>query len=166
MSSLVGYFLVAKPILEDPNFKRTVVLILQHGPEGAFGLVVNRPVKSDKLPFSIYLGGPCKLDGMLLLHGQADWIDDAEDGAVCPGVFLGDSKCAERIAEADPGQCDDLCFKMFSGYAGWGPRQLERELAEKTWAVVRATKENVFETPAEELWTAALPPNIPEPSLN
>jgi len=164
MSSLVGHFLVARPVLDDPNFKRTVVLILQHGPEGAFGLVVNRPVESDKLPFPIYVGGPCKLEGMLLLHGHSDWLENSEDGQVCPGVFLGDSACAERVAEAE--SCVGLRFKMFSGYAGWGPRQLERELAERSWAVVRATGEQVFDTPADDLWTCALPPNIPEPSVN
>src|SRR5437868_13009080 len=121
MRSLVGYFLVARPVLDDPNFSRSVVLILQHGAEGAFGLVVNRPVESDKLPFPIYVGGPYKLDGMLLLHGHADWLEDAKEGQVCPGVFLGDSASAERVADGEGEQ--DLRFKMFSGYSGWGPKQ-------------------------------------------
>jgi putative transcriptional regulator len=164
MSSLAGYLLVARPVLNDPNFNRTVVLVLQHGPEGAFGLVVNRPVESEKLPFPIYLGGPCKLEGMMLLHGHADWMEDTEDGRICPGVFLGNSACAERVADAEPGQ--KLRFKMFSGYSGWGPQQLEGELAEKSWAVVRATSEYLFDTPVEDLWTRALPPSIPEPSMN
>jgi putative transcriptional regulator len=164
MSSLAGYFLVARPVLEDPNFNRTVVLVLQHGPEGAFGLVVNRPLKSEKLPFPIYVGGPCKLDGMLLLHGHADWAEGPESGEVCPGVYMGDSACAERVANREPGQ--ELRFKMFSGYSGWGPQQLEGELAEKAWAVVKASSEHLFGTPVEELWTSVLPPTIPEPSVN
>jgi len=164
MSSLAGYFLVARPVLDDPNFNRTVVLVLQHGPEGAFGLVVNRPVESEKLPFPIYVGGPCSLEAMLLLHGHPEWIDSAEEGKVCPGVFLGNSDCAERVATAEPGQ--QLRFKMFSGYSGWGPDQLEGELAEKAWAVVRATSEHLFDTPVRELWTRVLPPTIPEPSMN
>jgi putative transcriptional regulator len=164
MSSLAGHFLVARPVLDDPNFKRTVVLLLQHGPEGAFGLVVNRPVESDNLPFPVYVGGPCDLDGMLLLHGHADWMTDESSGQVCPGVFLGDTACAERVANRGPGE--DLRFRMFSGYSGWGPQQLEGELAEKAWAVVRATSEHLFETPVEDLWTQVLPPTIPEPSVN
>jgi putative transcriptional regulator len=164
MSSLAGYFLVARPVLDDPNFNRTVVLVLQHGAEGAFGLVVNRPVESEKLPFPIYVGGPCKLEGMLLLHGHAEWMGDSEEGQVCPGVFLGDSACAERVANGEPAQ--NLRFKMFSGYSGWGPQQLEGELAEKAWAVVRATSEHLFDTPVEDLWTSVLPPSIPQPSLN
>jgi putative transcriptional regulator len=164
MSSLAGNFLVARPVLDDPNFHRSVVLLLQHGPEGAFGLVVNRPVESEKLPFPIYLGGPCKLDGMLLLHGHADWKQDAEDREVCPGVFLGDSTCAERVAQSEPDE--KMRFKMFSGYSGWGPRQLESELAQKAWAIVPASGEILFDTSVEELWTLALPPTIPQPSLN
>src|SRR5947209_1645429 len=147
MSSLAGYFLVARPVLDDPNFNRTVVLILQHGPEGAFGLVVNRPVESNKLPFPIYVGGPCKLEGMLLLHGHAEWMEDGE-GEVCPGIFLGDSTCAERVAKGEEGEeGEPLRFRMFSGYSGWGPRQLEGELAEKAWAVVRATSTDLFDIP-------------------
>ena len=164
MSSLAGNFLVARPVLDDPNFNRTVVLLLQHGPEGAFGLVVNRPVESSKLPFPIYLGGPCKLEGMLLLHGHAEWLEEEGAGEVCPGVYMGDSACAERVANSEPGQ--NLRFKMFSGYSGWGPQQLESELAEKAWAVVRANSELVFETPLEDFWTRVLPPTIPEPSVN
>jgi putative transcriptional regulator len=164
MSSLAGYLLVARPVLDDPHFHRTVVLILQHGPDGAFGLVVNRPVETDKLPFPIYLGGPCKLEGMLLLHGHSTWLENQEEGQVCPGVFLGDSACAERVANEKSGQ--KLRFKMFSGYSGWGPQQLEGELAEKAWAVVKANSELIFDTPIEDLWTHVLPPTIPEPSMN
>jgi putative transcriptional regulator len=164
MASLAGYFLVARPVLEDSNFNRTVVLLLQHGPDGAFGLVVNRPVEAENLPFPIYLGGPCKLEGMMLLHGHADWVEDSKAGQICAGVFLGDSACAERVANRDPDH--DLRFKMFSGYSGWGPQQLEGELVEKAWAVVRATSEHLFDTPVEDLWTRVLPPTIPEPSLN
>ena len=164
MSSLAGYFLVARPVLDDPNFKRTVVFLLQHGPDGAFGLVVNRPIGSEKLPFPIYLGGPCNLEGMLLLHGHPEWVTDKGQGEICPGVYLGDSECAERVAHGEPG--DNPRFKMFSGYSGWGPQQLEGELAEKAWAVVRATSEHLFDTPVEDLWTRVLPPTIPEPSLN
>src|ERR1700741_1344579 len=112
MSSLAGYFLVARPVLDDPNFNRTVVFLLQHGPDGAFGLVVNRPVEGEKLPFPIYLGGPCKLEGMLLLHGHPEWVTDKEQGEICPGVFLGDSQCAERVGQGET--ADKLRFKMFS----------------------------------------------------
>jgi len=150
--------------LDDPNFHRTVVLVLQHGAEGAFGLVVNRPVTTDDLPFPVYVGGPCKMDGMLLLHGQEDWLDGGQSGKVCDGVYLGDAACAERVTEA--GTDAEVRFRMFSGYSGWGPQQLESEIAQRAWAVVPASSPLMFDTPVEELWTRVLPPNIPEPSLN
>src|SRR2546429_7938511 len=73
MPSLAGSFLVAKPELQDSNFHQTVVLLLQHGSEGAFGLVVNRPAKTEGLPFPVFHGGPCQAPGLILLHGHAGW---------------------------------------------------------------------------------------------
>src|SRR5712664_4083721 len=72
MKSLAGTFLVARPVLEDPSFRRAVVLLLQHGPEGAFGLIVNRQVRATGLPFPVYRGGPCESPGMFMLHGHSE----------------------------------------------------------------------------------------------
>lgn len=164
MSSLAGYFLVARPVMKDGNFAQSVVLLLQHGPEGAFGLVLNRPVRNEELPFPVYLGGPCKMEGMILLHGQENWLEDTKSGQVCPGVYIGDSQCAERVTDPPPG--DRLRFKMFAGYSGWGPQQLEGELVEGAWALVRGDGKHVFDTPPEDLWERVVPPTIPQPSLN
>ena len=70
MTSLAGKFLVAKPILQDPNFAQTVVLILRHNGEGAFGLVVNRPAESEGVPFPVYVGGPCPASGLIIGYGK------------------------------------------------------------------------------------------------
>src|SRR5947208_2790112 len=78
MSSLAGTFLVARSSLHDGFFGRSVVLLLQHGPEGAFGLVLNRPAKAKELPFAIFVGGPCKTDGLLMIHGRTDWLKQDE----------------------------------------------------------------------------------------
>ncbi len=167
MSSLAGWFLVAKPVLQDPSFRQTVVLLLQHNCDGAFGLVVNRPAKVEGLPFPLFAGGPCESEGLMMLHGHADWLDsDAKPGAseVAPGVFLGDAACLERVSDPPPGET--YSFRLFAGYAGWGPDQLEGELGQSAWALVKATGELLFETPVEELWDRLLPPTIPQPSLN
>ena len=76
MSSLAGSFLVARHVLQDANFRQTVVLLLKHGSEGAFGLVVNRPAKAEGIPFPVFGGGPCPMKGFIMLHGHADWVDD------------------------------------------------------------------------------------------
>jgi putative transcriptional regulator len=167
MPSLAGSFLIARPVLKDPSFAQTVVLLLQHGVEGAFGLVVNRPARIEGVPFPVFAGGPCESQGLLLLHGHADWIESAPEPAksqVAPGIFLGDSSCLNRVSDPAPGQ---VCrFRIFAGYAGWGPDQLERELSAGAWSVVPATGQVLFETPAEDLWDHLTPPTIPQPSLN
>src|SRR5689334_366818 len=94
MASFAGSFLVARPSLKDPFFRRAVVLLLQHGPDGAFGLVLNRTEKPKEIPFPLHVGGPCKFQGLILLHGQEAWVDEDERTAaeICPGVYLGDAE--------------------------------------------------------------------------
>lgn len=167
MPSLAGKFLVARPVLKDPNFSQSVVLLLQHGSVGAFGLVVNRPAKAEGLPFPVFFGGPCESQGLLLLHGHQEWVESTDDkpqAEVAPSIFLGDSSCLKRITDPVPGQ--PLRFRIFVGTSGWGPNQLEGELAAGAWAVVPASGEQLFGTPIDDLWEALLPPQIPEPSLN
>jgi putative transcriptional regulator len=167
MSSLAGKFLVARSLLQDPNFRQSVVLLLQHGAEGAFGLVVNRPAKTKGMPFPVFNGGPCTSEGLLMLHGHAEWAEQADGQSrpqIAPGVFLGDAACLARINSQPDG--DELKYRMFTGYAGWGPDQLESELAEGAWTVVSASGDVLFETPFEELWDRLSPPTIPQPSMN
>ena len=170
MSFIAGSFLVARSTLRDPNFSQAVVLIMAHNEEGAYGLVVNRPMPAKKLPFPVFRGGPCPSPGLILLHGHADWTeaepDQEEDSApeVAEGVFVGDEHCLRRAAEAEPGET--LRVRVFNGYSGWGPDQLEGELAAGAWAVVPATGDLLFDTPAEELWECLAPPAIPQFSVN
>jgi len=170
MASLAGSFLVARPALTDPNFRQSVVLLLQHDEDGAFGLVVNRPARGGKLPLPVFLGGPCDSEGLFLLHGYEDWTDDDDDEedsgsqVVAPGIFLGDHTCLTRVNEV-VGDATVRC-RLFKAYAGWGPGQLEGEIAQGAWAVTRANGELLFDTPAADLWALLLPPAIPEPSVN
>jgi putative transcriptional regulator len=166
MSSHAGKFLVARPILQEATFRQSVVLLLQHATEGAFGLVVNRPIKVDGLPFPVFAGGPCPSQGLLMLHGQADWSDSSSSTPkeVAPGIFLGDASCLSRISPTEGGA--ELRYRMFSGYAGWGPGQLENELAAGAWAIVPATAELLFDVPVAEMWYRLAPSSIPEPSVN
>jgi putative transcriptional regulator len=154
--------------LLDPNFRQTVVLMLAHDKNGAFGVVVNRPAQAEGVPFPIFAGGPCPSQGLLMLHGHPEWLEPAEDEeeskAICPGVYLGNPDCATRVAEAD--ESDQYRYRMFLGYAGWGPGQLEGELASGAWMISPASDELMFDTPPEELWDRLAPPRIPEFSLN
>src|SRR5262249_49626609 len=151
-------------VLQDPNFVQTVVLLLRHGEEGAFGLVVNQPAQAEGLPFPVFRGGPCPAPGVILLHGNADWAkaDDPDEppSEVAPAVFIGDAECVSRVLQdpAGPGRS-----RLFSGYSGWGPDQLERELTAGAWIVVPATAELLFDTPVEDLWDRLSPPATPRP---
>ncbi|HZP01457.1 MAG TPA: YqgE/AlgH family protein [Terriglobia bacterium] len=166
MPSLAGSFLIARPVLKDPNFQHAVVLLLQHDEDGAFGLVINRPQTVEGIPYPVFFGGPCKIQGLLMLHGHETWKDTQEEQSreVCPGVYLGDPTSFEKVADPEPGE--ELRFRMFSGYSGWGPSQLERELAEGSWAVVPATSQVIFDMPSEHVWQHLVPPSIPQPSVN
>src|SRR5437899_2433245 len=102
MPSLAGSFLIARPILKDASFAQTVVLLLQHSEQGAFGLVVNRPALVEGPPFPVYPGGPCESEGLLMLHGHADWLETpAESSAkkVAPGIYLGDASCLNHVSD-------------------------------------------------------------------
>ena len=166
MASLTGSLLVARPTLKDGFFGQAVVLLLQHNEEGAFGLVLNRPARVKEVPLPVSIGGPCKFEGFLLLHGHRDWLEDPEqpEGQVIPGVYLGDASVMEKVADPLPGMT--FRFRMFAGYSGWGANQLENELGEGAWAVVKAEASHVFDIPPEELWEKVVPPSLPNPSVN
>ncbi|MGC4032283.1 MAG: YqgE/AlgH family protein [Tepidisphaeraceae bacterium] len=156
MQSLAGKFLLASRTLLDPNFVRTAVLIVRHDDDGAFGLVVNRPLPvtvsaalSDTIDAaatidaSIYSGGPC--DGpVFVAHG------DPAIGGDSPvsGVYVTtdrDAIEALMVANAEP-------LKVFGTYSGWSPSQLEGELEEGSWLICDASAEHVFSTD-QDLWT-------------
>lgn len=169
--SYAGCFLIAKPVLQDQNFKRSVIFLLAHNAEGAFGLVVNRPAEVKGLPWPVFLGGPCPSPGLIMLHGHAEWAESAEDDSetekehkLAPGIYSGDAACLDRVTQSDEDEA--LRFRVFSGYAGWGGGQLESELAVGAWSVAPANGSVLFNTPAEQLWDRLTPPRIPEPSVN
>ena len=103
MPSLAGSFLVARHVLKESSFRQTVVLLLQHGDEGAFGLVINRPAAVEGVPFPIFAGGPCESEGLLMLHGHPEWMD--EPSTVAPGIFMGDSSCLTYIQDPARDRC-------------------------------------------------------------
>jgi putative transcriptional regulator len=159
--SLRGQLLVAGPKLTDPNFDRTVVLIGEHGAEGAMGVVLNRPAPvtvAEAVPpladlagpdDPVYVGGPVQQQAIVVL---ADFVEPAEAGVL---VF-------ETIGFL-PGEIDDpasvgelRAVRVFAGYAGWAPGQLEGELAEDAWIVEPARPEDVFGTDPDRLWRTVL----------
>lgn len=154
--SLQGYFLVASPHLNDPNFFRSVVLMVQHDESGAFGLVVNRPSRQrvDEMwkqvtdqachvHSPVFLGGPIAGPIMLLHNAPHE-----ADLAVKTGIYFASDR--EKILRLISAAEDRL--QLFNGYSGWGPGQLEQELKIGGWLTVSATPEAVFATPHDALW--------------
>lgn len=146
-----GHFLVAGKHLRDSNFYKTVVLMVEHGPDGAMGLVTNRPSSVTvahalsghfNLPETddvVFVGGPVEPSALFILHNGAD-LDETES-PVMPGVFLGSSAeiFEEVVRAATTG--GDVKFRIFSGCAGWAPGQLESEIARGDWYVLPASAE-------------------------
>lgn len=158
MDSLQGKLLVASPSLLDPNFRRTVVLVTEHGEHGAAGIVLNRPSEStvgDVVPQlewltdsdeRIWVGGPVEQTSVLVL-GEFDEPDESP-----VPVF-------ERVGFVSVGDEQPeppRRIRVFAGYAGWGGGQLEGELDRDDWIVEPALPDDVFAADPELLWRSVL----------
>jgi putative transcriptional regulator len=161
-----GKLLIAEPMLGDPNFDRTVILMVEHTDSGALGVVLNRPtelqvgaVLSDwvelaALPTVLYLGGPVEQNGVLALARRR--VSGAD------GELAGWSPVVDDVGTIDlrrePVDLVDevVAVRFFAGYSGWGPGQLESELAEGAWLVVDAHADDVFAGDPDEMWRAVL----------
>jgi putative transcriptional regulator len=161
--SLRGHYLIAGKRLRDSNFYKTVVLMVEHGDEGAMGLVVNRPstikvahalAEHFSLPESeevVYLGGPVEPAALFILHSAEDL--DQDESPVVPGVFVGsNARVFERVVQSAADGREDLRFRIFSGCAGWAPGQLESEIARGDWYVRAADAQSLYECDPFELW--------------
>jgi putative transcriptional regulator len=159
---LKGQLLLDSGQLRGSFFQRTVVLICQHDAEGAFGLVLNRATGSKvgemivaDLPetlkeFPLYLGGPVQPSALSFLHSDA-FMADAN---VMPNLGLGHS--LDDLVELGESFSAQRKVKMFAGYAGWSPGQLEDEMKRKAWLTYPASLELVFDTEPEQMWQTIL----------
>lgn len=164
MPSLAGNFLIARKSLCDGFFCRSVILLLEHNESKAVGLVLNRPIQAEELPFPLFQGGPCELDGLAMIHGRDEWVDDEDETKICAGIYLGTPEQFEKATETK--ESAEERVRIFTGYAGWGPQQLEAEMADGAWIVVPANGDVVFDTPVQDLWERLAPPTLPQPSMN
>jgi putative transcriptional regulator len=171
-SFLSGNFLVSEIALADPNFRQTVVLMISHDDKGAFGLVVNRPSPftlgdviegiddSAARTIPVFIGGPVQQEILFLLHSSFPG-QTGEDGAARPleGVFSEPATLAlveylkNDWASLPPE--DRPAVRVYAGYSGWGPGQLEGELKAEAWVVVKATQELIFRSDAAGAWEEA-----------
>lgn len=164
--NLAGSLLLAMPTLADPNFSRSVVLLCEHNAEGALGLIVNRPLRLhlgqvlDQLKLTsaagdlagrpVFSGGPVETRRGFVLHDAPGEFADSLQVAEGLGVTASETVLAALVQGDGPRR-----FLVALGYAGWGPGQLERELAENAWLAAPSSPELVFDTAVDERWRRA-----------
>ena len=156
---------MATPPLEDPNFDRTVVFVIEHQADGALGVVINRPSEEDlhepldrwedlqAAPGHVFLGGPVEPDALiaLALSRRTPGTDD-EDLTPISGRIVSADLTSDPAVVA--GRLEAV--RVFRGYAGWGPGQLEGELDAGAWLVLDARPDDVFAAAPGELWRTVL----------
>ncbi len=173
---LKGQLLLDSGQLRGSFFQRTVVLVCQHDAEGAFGLVLNRSTGSNAgemivadLPDLIknsplYLGGPVQPSALSFLHSETFMPDvsaipnpadaDGPETSVLPNLVLGHS--LDNLIEIGESFSSTRKVKLFAGYAGWSPGQLEDEIKRNAWLTHPASLDLVFDVPVDQLWKKVL----------
>jgi len=153
-----GMFLIASPKLQDPNFARSVVLLIDYGQNGAMGLVINRPTDvrlSRVFPDiddlqnradSLYFGGPVEIDKVfILIKSDSQTLNSLP---LLKNLYLsGDTSTLGQVLDNKRQEA-----RVYAGYAGWAPEQLEAEIARGDWSVVPADAQTVFDAVPAEIW--------------
>ncbi|HEY3436369.1 MAG TPA: YqgE/AlgH family protein [Actinotalea sp.] len=161
---LTGQLLVATPGLLDPNFRRSVVLVLHHDDEGALGVVLDRPLDVDvgsvlgpwqdvvSPPAALFQGGPVGLDGALAVAIMRTDAEPHPTVTRVAGIF------ALVDLDADPAEAEQAFtgVRVFAGHAGWGDGQLDEEVAAGGWYVLPALADDVVTPDPSSLWRRVL----------
>jgi putative transcriptional regulator len=166
-SSLVGQVLIASPKIADPRFQRTVILIVRHSKEGAVGIIINRPIGQHSIAsllamlgengspvdgdVQIFAGGPVQPEALFVIHTtdytRSETIPINGRVAVTSSIQV-----FHDIGKNNGPRKTLIAF----GYAGWGPSQLEAELARNDWFTAAADAELIFEEGREQVWDSAM----------
>jgi putative transcriptional regulator len=165
--TLTGQFLIASPDMGDPRFRETVIALLRHGPDGAFGLVINRPLSERPLTdlldaigekgvnaegrVRLFAGGPVQMEMGFVLHGP-DYRGPATLEVVAGVALTANTEIFRDIATGKGPQKSLIAF----GYAGWGPGQLEGEMARKAWFTAPIDPKLVFDEDRDRVWELAM----------
>lgn len=165
-TSLTDHFLIAMPALQDPNFFHGVTYICEHNENGAMGIVINRPLDItlaevlaqvnlsstdetiNQLP--VFLGGPVQNEHGFIIHSPpGQW-----DNRLQVNEHIGVTSSRDLLVAITQGQGPEHILVAL-GYAGWGPGQLEQEIADNAWLSVAADERIMFEVPVNQRWQAA-----------
>ena len=177
-----GRLLIAEPFMEDPYFKRSVVLLTEYNKKEAFGFILNKPMEitvndimKDFPEFNapVYMGGPVQSDGLFYIHTQGDTIEGSQhivDDIYWAGNF---DHLKQLITDQ---QIFPNEIKFFVGYSGWDFKQLEKEIEDESWIITAPNTKTLIPSTEKNLWNSTLKnmgskyavlSNFPEdPSLN
>lgn len=153
-----GRILVSQPSLNDRFFSRSVVMLAEHGPDGSFGFIVNKPAKVrlskvtgefGAFDTDLYLGGPVHVNNLFYVHSKGEIIKDSLK--IIEGVYWG-GDIAEIRDLILSGKLTEKDIRFYAGYSGWQPKQLDREMSEKSWIVMDGQNRYVFGSRPTALW--------------
>ncbi len=158
-----GRFLISEPFMEDENFQRTVILLVEHGPQGSLGFVLNRQLRHvladvvedmPKATVPIFLGGPVEQYSLHYVHRLGGHIPESRE--VIPNAcwWGGDFEKIKEMVLSE--EVDERDILFFMGYSGWAPGQLQRELKQKAWIIAPENSAFVFRDSHEGLWREVL----------
>jgi putative transcriptional regulator len=160
-----GMFLIANPEMTGSWFAEAVILLVQHDETGSLGLIVNRPTDvspAEALPgvdgidaFSgtLFIGGPVEAYGVLMLVRSE--VEPADAAHVFADVYASGSQALLRESVRSRQSAERV--RLYSGYAGWAPGQLDSEIRRGSWTVVPASAQHVFSTEPEKVWRKLAP---------
>jgi len=165
MSDSAPILLLSMPQMADPNFSRTVVLLCDYTEEGAFGLVVNRPMEEPAWTLvkteppvrvdpelRLWIGGPVEPQRTWVLMSEPQGPDE-EQREICPGVLLSVSHdLTIQLLQSPPSPKT----RVVVGYSGWGPGQLDQELAASAWLTLDVDANLIFNVRPEDMWETAI----------
>ncbi len=160
ITDLSGHFLIAVPTMEDPNFKRSVVLVCEHTREGAFGLIINKilmnsfkpllpafEIKKSRVDLPIFYGGPVRPEQGYVIYSPFD----EKYGAMRINESLAVTTSKDVLHDIARGRGPER-YMLALGFSGWAPNQLEEELMTDSWLVAPLNHDIVFEIPAGDRW--------------
>lgn len=155
---LGGSILISQPSLTDRFFNKSVVILVDHGMDGSFGVIVNKPAKIKlssatsefaDFDFDLYLGGPVQVNNLFYIHTQGELVKNSLK--IVNGVYWGgDIDDIRNLISS--GKLTEKDIRFYAGYAGWEPKQLNREMKEDSWIVIDGLKRFVFSQRPSNLW--------------
>ncbi len=154
-----GSLLLAEPFLDDPYFKRTVIILCEHNEEGSFGFVLNNYVEVEieniisqmpKFQTRVSIGGPVKNSNLYYIHTLGDKLENSLP--ITTSLFMGgDFEQLKGLIER--GEIDENQIRFFVGYSGWSENQLQEELNENSWFVTEGFEDLLMNTRNDDLWS-------------